>query len=119
MNTNISQEFIDIVKKYIAIDDEILKMKQEIKKNNEIKKGHENYIINYLNNIGENIIEINGSMLKKNVNKTYGGINKKIIQESLDHLLKPSDDTSKIINHILSNRKLKENIILKRIMTNN
>lgn len=119
MNSNVSQEFIDIVKKYIAVDDEILKMKQSIKQMNEIKRGHENYIINYLNNIGENIIEINGSMLKKNINKSYGGINKKIIKESLEHLLTPNEDTSKIVNHILSNRKLKENTVLKRVNTNN
>jgi hypothetical protein len=117
MSQNISQEFIDIVKKYVSVDDEILLAKKELKKLTETRKTHETYILNYLSSIGENVIEVNGgSILKKDIIKSHSAINKQSLTESLTELLQSSQDVPKFLEYILANRKMKENIKLKRII---
>jgi len=54
----ISQEFVQAVKKYLEVDDKLREIKDRTKKLNTEKKEKQEYIINYLTSIEEIIIDV-------------------------------------------------------------
>jgi gas vesicle protein len=108
----VSQEFINNVKKYIEIDDFIKENKNKLKKYVKEKKEKEEYILNYLSTIKEDVIDLQNGRLKRNISKTQEPLKKEIIHKALTELI--GDKASQFTEHIIKSRGMKERITLKR-----
>jgi hypothetical protein len=83
----ISPEFVENVKKYLLIDDKIKQLKEESKKLATDKKEREEFILNYLQNIDENVIDVHDGKLRRNISKTTAPLKKDTIQNTLNIIL--------------------------------
>jgi hypothetical protein len=115
----VSKEFVNTVKKYIEIDDKLKYIKKQLKVLNGDKKEHENYILDYLQSIEENIIDIPDGKLKRNINKTQSPLKKEFIQKVLSEIIGDSNKATLIMEEINNSRPMVERISLKRIMNKN
>jgi hypothetical protein len=115
----VSKEFVNTVKKYIEIDDKLKYIKKQLKVLNGDKKEHENYILDYLQSIEENIIDIPDGKLKRNINKTQSPLKKEFIQKVLAEIIGDSNKATLIMEEINNSRPMVERISLKRIMNKN
>ena len=115
----VSREFVDTVKKYIEIDDKLKYIKKQSKVLSGDKKEHENYILNYLESIEENIIDIPDGKLKRNISKTQTPLNKEYIQKSLVEIVGDTNKASLLTDKILNSRPMKERVTLKRTTNKN
>jgi hypothetical protein len=110
----ISQEFVNIVKKYLEIDDVIHSHKETIKSLNDTKKEYEDKIISYLTSINEHIITINDNKLKLNITKSKGSIKKNNIEDTLKNYFNDNIKIKQITETIINNLPTKEKKSLKR-----
>ncbi|AYV82069.1 MAG: hypothetical protein Homavirus5_11 [Homavirus sp.] len=86
----ISKEFQENVIKYIKLDDLIRKKEKEMKELKNQKKPCEEFILKYLDKVGENIIEVTGGKLIKNKSETKAPLSQDIIKEAIsDKILDP------------------------------
>jgi len=110
----VSKEFVETVKKYIEIDDKLKYIKKQSKVLNGDKKEHENYILNYLQSIDENVIDIPDGKLKRNISKTQAPLKKELIQKALIEIIGDSNKATLITDQIINSRPMLEKITLKR-----
>ena len=110
----VSKEFVETVKKYIEIDDKLKYIKKQSKVLNGDKKEHENYILNYLQSIDENVIDIPDGKLKRNISKTQAPLKKELIQKALIEIIGDSNKATLITDQIINSRPMVEKITLKR-----
>ena len=107
---NVSREFIDNVKKYLEMDDNIAELKTKLKNLTAEKNIYEEKILNYMTEMDETIIDTNNGKLKKSVTKTKGGIKKNYIVDTLsttfDDAIKVQLLTDKIMDSIPSKEKI-------------
>ena len=115
----VSKEFVDTVKKYIEIDDKLKYIKKQSKVLNGDKKEHENFILNYLQSIDENVIDIPDGKLKRNITKTQAPLKKELIQKALIEILGDSNKATLISDQIINSRPMIEKITLKRTTKSN
>ena len=115
----VSKEFVDTVKKYIEIDDKLKYIKKQSKVLNGDKKEHENFILNYLQSIDENVIDIPDGKLKRNISKTQAPLKKELIHKALIDILGDSNKASLISDQIINSRPTIEKITLKRTTKSN
>ena len=115
----VSKEFVDTVKKYIEIDDKLKYIKKQSKVLNGDKKEHENFILNYLQSIDENVIDIPDGKLKRNISKTQAPLKKELIQKALIEILGDSNKATLISDQIIKSRPMIEKITLKRTTKSN
>jgi hypothetical protein len=115
----VSKEFVNTVKKYIEIDDKLKYIKKQLKVLNGDKKEHENYILNYLQSIEENVIDIPDGKLKRNINKTQSPLKKEIIHKVLADIIGDSNKAMLIMEEINNSRPMVERVSLKRIINKN
>ena len=115
----VSKEFVDTVKKYIEIDDKLKYIKKQSKVLNGDKKEHENFILNYLQSIDENVIDIPDGKLKRNISKTQAPLKKELIQKALIEILGDSNKATLISDQIINSRPMIEKITLKRTTKSN
>ena len=62
----VTEEFVEVVKNWVKIDDEIRKKNQEVKELKDERKEFEIFIIEYMDKINENVINISDGKLRKN-----------------------------------------------------
>jgi hypothetical protein len=110
----ISHDVVVAIKKYIEIDDNIKKKKEEIKILNNEKITFENQILKYLNSINECIINTNNNKIKKNISKIKGNIKKDHINTVLSSYINDTNKVSSIMERILESITTKERIFLTR-----
>jgi restriction endonuclease len=110
----ISLEFIENVKKYLLIDDKIKQLKEENKKLLADKKEREGFILNYLQNIDENVIDVHDGKLRRNISKTQGPLKKDTIQNTLNIILGDVNKATMITQEIIKSRPIVERVTLKR-----
>ena len=110
----ISHEFIENVKKYLLIDDKIKQLKEENKKLLTDKKEREGFILNYLQNIDENVIDVHDGKLRRNISKTQAPLKKETIQNTLNIILGDSNKATMITQEIIKSRPIVERVTLKR-----
>ena len=115
----VSKEFVDTVKKYIEIDDKLKYIKKQSKVLTGDKKEHENFILNYLQSIEENVIDIPDGKLKRNISKTQAPLKKELIQKALIEILGDSNKATLISDQIINSRPIIEKITLKRTTKSN
>lgn len=113
-NEDKSITFKDNVVKYIKIDDKIKELKKEISELNKQKVMFESLILNYLEETGENIINIKGCKLRKNKSEMKSSCNFDIIKEAIDEECNDELVTNKILQNIDSKRTKSSRVYLKR-----
>ena len=93
----ITDEFKQSVIKYIKIDDIIRQRQEDIKELNEQKKPYEEFILRYLDKVEQNMVEFQGSKLRKNQSETKMPIKMDIIKEAIFEGIKnePQSDEGK------------------------
>jgi hypothetical protein len=109
-----SKEFINSIKSWVAIDDKIRKLNEEIKTLKNEKKEYETDILQGFDKMDENVVAISDGKLKKNVSKAQTPLKKDIIHKSIFEFLKDEKKTLDILEHMNSSRPTVERINLKR-----
>jgi len=110
----VTPEFVNTVKKYVDVDDKIKHLKEDIKLLNNIKKESEEYILEYLEKIEENVIDIADGKLKRNISKSKMPLKKDFIEKALLDLVGDNNQAVKMTEHIIKCRPEKESIKLTR-----
>jgi len=94
---NVSKEFQENVIKFVKIDDLIRKKQKEMTELRSQRKPCEDFILKYLDQVGESVIEITGGKLRKNKSETKVPLNLDVIKEAIETKVKDP----KIIAYIL------------------
>lgn len=115
---SVSQKFIESIKAWVAIDDRMLKLKEELKKLNSEKKEYEVKVLAELDKMDQKVISISDGKLKKNVTKTQAPLKKDTIQQTLFALTKDEKKTYDIIEQMMKSRPVVEKVNLKRTKNN-
>ena len=110
----ISEQFKQNIVKWVKLDDDLRKIRETTKEINEEKKQAEQYIISYLENIGQNDIAINDGKLSRQVSKTPSALKKENIHKALVEIVKDDTKASQMTDHILSSRETKQRVSLRR-----
>jgi len=111
----VSEEFKQKIVRWVKLDDDLRKIRETTKEINDEKKQMEEFIIAYLDNIGEKEIGINDGKLTKHVSKSQEPLKKENIQKALNDIVKDDSKSSIMADHILKSRQTKEKVSLKRI----
>lgn len=110
----ITEEFVEVVKNWVKIDDEIRKRNVEIKDLKNEKKEFEGFILEYMGQINENVINISDGKLRLNKSKTKGPLKQDSIQKALFDITKDSNKAVQMTKYILDSRPVTERVNLKR-----
>ncbi len=112
-------EFKEILKMWITIDDEILNSKNRIKELKKKKVDITPKILEFMkdNNL-ENLNLNNKDKLKYHITSSKKSLSKKYILDNLSVYFNDSMTGEKITNQLLDNRPVVEKIQLKRIISN-
>jgi hypothetical protein len=110
----VTADFKNKVLKWLAIDDQIREMRAKSKDLTKQKKEHEEFILSFLENVGEKELAVSDGKLRRNVSKSKKPISKEWIQKSLNDLIQDKTKATTITDHIINNRETVERINLKR-----
>ena len=111
---NITEEFVEVVKSWVKLDDEIKKKNEDIKDLKTEKKEYEIFILEYMDKINESVINISDGKLRRNKSSTKPPLKQEFIQNALLDITKDSVKAMEITKYILDNRPTTERINLKR-----
>ena len=114
MSKEVTDEFKQKIVRWVKLDDDLKKIRETMKELNDEKKQSEEYILAYMENIEEKEIAISDGKLSRNVSKLPEPINKENIKKSIAEVTKDDNLAQKVTEFILSNRKTKEKVTLKR-----
>ena len=110
----VTSDFKQKVLKWLAMDDEIREMRAKSKELTSKKKEYEEYILSFLENVGEKELAVSDGKLRRNISKTKKPLSKEWIQKSLTELIKDKTKATTMTDHIINNRETVERINLKR-----
>ena len=110
----VSPEFVDTVKKYLAIDDKLREIREKTKTLTNEKKQREEYILNYLQAMDENVMDVPDGKLRRNISKTQAPLKKELIQKSLTEIIGDANKAMAMTDHIIKSRPMVERVTLKR-----
>ncbi len=110
----VTGDFKKKVLKWLEIDDEIRAMRAKSKELTKNKKEHEQFILNYLEEVGEKEFNVRDGKLRRNVSKTKAPLNKASIQKALTEIVKDKTKADAMTDHIINSRPVVERVNLKR-----
>jgi hypothetical protein len=110
----ISKEFQENVKKFIHLDDLMRKKQEEITELKKLKKPCEKFILKYLDDIDENVIEITDGKLRKNKSETKSLLTQDIIKNAILEKIKDPLLVESILKSMEEKRPLNIHTNLKR-----
>jgi len=110
----ITEEFRTHVKEFIRIDDLVREKQKEVRDLRNQKKPHEEYILNNLEQMHENIIEISDGKLIKNKSQTKAPLTSTIIREALSAKITDPQKINEIMEQMKELRPRTERKYLKR-----
>ena len=110
----VSQEFVQNVKKYLEVDDKIRELKEQNKKLIADKKQKEDFILNYLQQVDEKMIDVPDGKLRRNVSKTQAPLKKETIHKALSEIMGDATKALEITDKIIKSRPIVERVTLKR-----
>jgi len=110
----VSKEFVENVKKYLDVDDKIRDFRQKTKELSTEKKEKEEFILNYLKSINEDVVDVKDGVLRRNITKTQAPLKKETIQKALAEIIGDSNKASIMTEQIIKSRPTIEKITLKR-----
>tara|TARA_B100001287_G_C22639914_1_gene509549 strand:- start:1001 stop:1426 length:426 start_codon:yes stop_codon:yes gene_type:complete len=110
----VTSEFKNKVLKWLSIDDQIREFRRQTKILTKEKKEHEEFILAFLENVGEKELAVSDGKLRRNVSKTKAPLNKASIQKALEEIVKDKTKSSAMTEHIINSRPIVERVNLKR-----
>ncbi len=110
----VSAEFVAAVKKYLEVDDKLKEFREKTKTLNLEKKEKEEFILNYLQTLDENVIDVPNGKLRRNISKTQAPLKKEVIQKALTELIGDANKAITMTDQIIKSRPTIERITLKR-----
>jgi len=113
----ISKEFQENVVKFVKLDDLMRKKQQEMSELREQRKPCEQYILKYLDDVNENVIEITNGKLRKNKSETKSSINQDIMKNAITEKIKDPKIVEEIMKLMEEKRPLSTHVNLKRTGT--
>jgi hypothetical protein len=113
----VSKEFQENVIKFVNIDDLIKKKEDELKNLKKQKKPHEEFIIKYLSDLGEDIIDITKGHLKINKSEKKSAITKDTVENVIKKKFQDPLQIQGILKEIEDSRQTKTTMALKRVTT--
>lgn len=113
----VSEQFKQTVIMWVQLDDQLKELAQQSKELKEQKKELDDYILNYLGNIGENSIKITNGNIIRNISKTKVPLKKEHIIDKLKTILKDEEKSKLIVDDIYNSRPEAQKINLKRTKT--
>ena len=110
----VSKEFQQKVVTWVKLDDQLREIRAKSKEITAEKKDLEEWILQYLDKIGEKAISIGDGNLRKNVSKTKAPLKKENIYATIKDLTKDENKANLITTQIFENRPMSERVNLKR-----
>jgi hypothetical protein len=110
----VSPEFVENVKRYLAVDDKLRDIREKSKVLNNEKKEREEFILKYLQTIEEEEIGVIDGKLKRNVTKSQAPLKKEFIQKALVEIVGDATKAQIFTEHILKSRPVTEKVTLRR-----
>jgi hypothetical protein len=110
----VSPEFVSNVKKYLEVDDKIRELRDQNKKLIQEKKQKEEFILNYLQQVDEKMIDVPDGKLRRNVSKTQAPLKKETIHKALTDIMGDATKALDITDKIIKSRPTVERVTLKR-----
>lgn len=114
VQNKVNEKFRHNVKKWISIDNDIRSIRSRTKELTKEKKEFEEYILNYLQEVGEKEFNIPDGKLRRNVYKSKAPLSKETIQKALAEIITDKSKCEDMTSHIINSRPLKERVSLKR-----
>ena len=110
----VTADFKKKVLKWLEIDDEIRSIRAKTKELTTEKKQYEEFILTFLENVGEKELAVSDGKLRRNVSKTKAPLNKASIQKALTEIVKDKTKATTMTEHIINSRPMVERVNLKR-----
>ena len=110
----VTEEFKQKIVRWVKLDDDLRKIRETVKEINDEKKQAEEYILAFMENIEEKEIAITDGKLTRQVSKLPEPLNKDNIQKAIFEVTKNEGKSKELTDFILSSRKTKEKVALKR-----
>lgn len=110
----VSPEFVQNVKKYLEVDDKLRDLKEQNKKLIADKKQKEEFILNYLQQVDEKMIDVPDGKLRRNISKTQAPLKKETIHKALTDIMGDASKALEITDKIIKSRPIVERVTLKR-----
>jgi hypothetical protein len=111
----VSNDFKNKIVRWVKLDDDLRKIRETVKEINDEKKQSEEYILSYLDNIGQSEIAIDDGKLTKQVSKSQAPLKKENIQKALFDITKDDSKASMMADYILKSRETKEKVSIRRV----
>ena len=112
--SKITEEFVEMVKCRVKLDDEIRDLQNKIKTLKSDKKDYESFILEYMDKIDEKVIEISDGKLRQNKSNTKTGLKEQNVQSALFELTQDSNKAFEMTKYIMNKRPTVERVNLKR-----
>jgi hypothetical protein len=110
----ITEMFKELVITWVDLDDRVREHTAKMKEFKSEKKDYEDKILSYLENIGENVIDISDGKLRRNVSKTKAPLKQETIKTALNECIKDSKKAAELTEFIFKSRPIVERVNLKR-----
>lgn len=113
-DVDVTKEFRETVIKFVKIDDLVRKKTEEMAELKNQKKPLETFILKYLDQVDETVVEITNGKLRKNKSETKAAVNMDIIKEAISKKVEDPKVVNEILDIMEELRPKKININLKR-----
>ena len=110
----VTEEFVEVVKSWVKIDDDIRKKMQEVKELKDERKEFETFILEYMDKINESVINISDGKLRRNKSASKGSLKQESIQTALLDITQDSGKAMQMTKYIMDSRPTVERVNLKR-----
>lgn len=110
----VTEEFKEMVVNWVKIDDQIRDLKASVKELTDEKKQYEEFIIEYMSNAQENIINISDGKLRLNKSTTKAPLKEENITESLIKYTNDKLKAEQLTKFIYENRPTSSRVNIKR-----
>lgn len=110
------EEFINNIKKWVALDSQLKQQTENIKRMREIKNNLTTNICTYMddNSLQNKRIEISDGYLKYAEKKEYSPLTYSYIESCLKKIIENEEQVEYIINYLKNNRQIKTSFYIKR-----
>lgn len=113
----ITKEFQENVVKFVKLDDLMRKKQEEMTELRKKRKPCEDYILKYLDNVKENVIEITDGKLRKNKSETKQALSQDMIKAAIMDKVKDPQIVEDILKNMEEKRPLNTHVNIKRTGT--
>jgi L-asparaginase/Glu-tRNA(Gln) amidotransferase subunit D len=117
---HISPQFIELVRKWVKIDDHIKEEMIRLREKKEEKKELEEKILNIMKQTDQDVLNIStGGTLRMSVSKTKSGLKEEYLREAITKFTKSQDEATIMTQAIMNDRPVNERTYLKRCRPRN